>query len=248
MLKKKKLGAKEGTGKSVTVSQIEATAVKLAEEKGVTFETEVFRYFKDRGYAVGWAKFKPILAKSKKLIGIKTGQAPTSKIVYSPRHGGLNIDVPYITINELVEIAIRSDENDSDDDKIVIYGVELKNINAEVFKETLVKHHLEGKTMKDAFLETITGAELNRPHKTKSEEDEEISVNLEGFTNEELRYISEHQLLGNGTDPNEFVNNLVQSAVQNATTGKLEIEPNGRISVTEIANMAGNLLGLIQRR
>lgn len=246
--------------KVATKDMIEAVAIKLAEDNVVTYEYEVFLHFKERGFSVTIANFRPVLdylCRKNQLVGIRTGTGQTSKTLYATKKAGLvGIDAPYISIAELVEMAMQKfpvTENNIDSDKIVLSGNELKNINAEMFKETLVKHHLEDKSMKDAFLETVSGAELSRSHSHKNEsdedgEDEKINVNLEGFTNEELRYISEHQLLGNGTDPNEFINNIVKSAVQNAATGKLEIESSGRISVTELANMAGNLLGMIQRR
>lgn len=249
----------EGQGKIATKDMIEAVAIKLAEDNVVTYEYEVFLHFKEREFSATIANFRPVLdslCRKNQLVGIRTGTGQTSKTLYATKKAGLiDIEAPYISITELVEMAMHispTGENNVDGDKIILSGNELKNINAEMFKEMLVKHHLEDKSMKDAFLETVSGAELNHLDKNESDEedkeDEKISVNLEGFTNEELRYVSEHQLLGNGTDPDEFVNNLVKSAVQNAATGKLEIEPNGRISVTEIANMAGNLLGLIQRR
>jgi len=267
---KKKEKEKE---KTATKDEIEAAALKLAEENGTTYEWEIFQYFKRKGYSVTMGKFRPILtelAERNKLVGIRTGSGSTSKILYAIPRGRLDITKfgmykkPYITINELIEIASKpfSSEElrtlETDANKIVILPDELKRANPAMFKEMVIKQHYDGMKAKSAFIEVLSeSARTNYQNRRTSEagteeeeeeEDEKIDISLKDFTNEELRYISEHRLLDNGTDPNEFVNNLVKSVVQNATTGKLEIEPNGRITVTELANLAGNLLGLIQGR
>jgi len=252
-------------GKSATKDEIEAVALKFAEENGTTYEWEIFQHFKRNGYSVTMGKFRPTLtelAERNKLMGIRTGSGSTSKILYAIPRGRLDITKfgmykkPYITINELIEIASKpfSSEElrtlDMDTNKIVILPDELKTANPVMFKEMVVKQHYDGMKAKTAFIEVLSevGTNYHRTNETGTEEeDEKIEISLNGFSREELQYISEHNLL-DGVNAHEFVNNLVKSAVQNATNGKLEIEQNGRISVTELANMAGNLLGLIQRR
>lgn len=235
-----------------TESRIEAAALDFAQTKGVTYEWEIFTYLKENGYSVSMAKFRPVfdeLCRRNIFIGIKTGDKTTSKIIYALKKGNLfDIEKPYIQIHEFIELFKAQTRNSDNDDKIVIAEEELKEANAELFKEVLVKQHFDDMDLKTAFITALANANAGtkKSEENGTGEEDELNISLNGFTTEELQYISEHKLL-NGTDPDEFINNLIKSAIRNAAIGKLEIEHNGEINVTEMVNMIGSAINLLQR-
>jgi len=239
-----------------TETRIEAAALDFAQEKGVTYEWEIFTHLKENGFSVTIAKFRPVfddLCRRNIFLGIKTGDKATSKVIYTLKKGKLfDIEEPYIQLHEFIELFKAQTRNgDSNNNgKIVIGEEELKEANAELFKEVLVKQHFDDMDVKTAFITALANANAGTKKSEENgtgEEDEKLNISLNGFTTEELQYISERHLL-NGTDPDEFINNLIKSAIRNATSGKLEIEQNGEINVTEMVNMIGGAISLLQRR